>query len=162
MDEQQLQTIFDRLVKELESLNMRWVVDQVSATIEMGKVTTREVPTLKAEGVQTLFDVGDHELMYRSASKAVYPVATPYTSAERLQLLIRAFRRAIVDTIEMQGFIVHFLVEDTDRPVEVSLVAETQAHTLVLDSARTESLMQSASQLDHMLHALELRIAEQK
>jgi hypothetical protein len=104
MNDKDFNEIFIALSDVLRQKDMVWVSDQVNEQIRFGKTESKEIsPQEKVRPRNTLPGI---ELYSRTAGgrkgkKEEFLVSTPYTSKERILLLVDAIEQALVNTNRM-------------------------------------------------------------
>lgn len=100
--QQECLELFLGLSKLMPEFGLEWVMVQVLDQINLGKVVEREIETLKETRHDFFAMEIPERITYGKGPKATYPVTIPYTSAEQLDLLIKAIEQAVVNTELME------------------------------------------------------------
>lgn len=117
--EQECTEIFEQLSKVLSESRLDWITSQVSEEIRIGKTIQRQIETLKDVQESGFATFGDNVGNFKKGPKATYAVTVEYTSEERLELLIDSVRRAVVNTADMEDYLVRFCESDENRPSKI-------------------------------------------
>jgi hypothetical protein len=112
MTEPECQQTYQELVAMLQDLQLGWVVEKVEEQTQWGKMA----------------DTKSVDVPAQTASQAVLTKPETYTEQEQLLLLIDAVERLVVGSIEIEGALVDFLVEETERlqsPITLSFESDS-------------------------------------
>lgn len=99
LTEFEARSVFDELVSILRETNFDWLVDEVSAVIQMGKTETKLVRV--TQEVALLAPGGRPRTRPPRAKTEAFTESLPYSEHEKLALLVRAVRRATVEVAEI-------------------------------------------------------------
>jgi hypothetical protein len=140
MTEPECQQTYQELVAMLQDLQLGWVVEKTEAQVQQGKMADTEALDVPAQ----------------TASQAVLTKPETYTEQEQLLLLIDAVERLVVGSIEIEGALVDFLVEETERlqsPITLSFESDS-VPALTPEDEGLEARRPAIAELRQILQAL--------
>jgi hypothetical protein len=140
MTEPECQQTYQELVAMLQDLQLGWVVEKVEEQIPRGKMADPESMDVPAQ----------------TTSQAVLTKPETYTEQEQLLLLIDAVERLVVGSIEIEGALVDFLVEETERlqsPITLSFESDS-VPALTPEDEGLEARRPAIAELRQILQAL--------
>jgi hypothetical protein len=139
MTDLECQQTYQELVTLLQDLQLGWVVDKVEAQIQRGKMAEEPL-----------------DVPAQAASQAVLTKPETYTEQEQLLLLIDAVERLVVGSIAIEGALVDFLVEETERlqsPITLSFESDS-VPALTPEDEGLEARRPAIAELRQILQAL--------
>jgi hypothetical protein len=140
MTEPECQQTYQELVAMLQDLQLGWVVEKVEEQIQRGKMADTEPMDVPAQ----------------TTSQAVLTKPETYTEQEQLLLLINAVERLVVGSIEIEGALVDFLVEETERlqsPITLSFESDS-VPALTPEGEGLEARRPAVAELKRILQVL--------
>lgn len=137
MNDLECQETYDALQPLLIEAGLDWIVLQVNQHLALGKMTVREVDTLK-DSIPTEDEMPlGLPLRFVRGPRTSYPLAIPYESSERLRALIDAVEEAIINTADFEIHIIAaFGTEITFSPDDSDQI-DNGSRSITQDSART-------------------------
>jgi hypothetical protein len=139
MTEPECQQTYQELVTMLQDFQLGWVVKKAELQIQQGKMAN----------VQLL------DASFKAGSQAGLTDSETHTGQEQLLLLIDAVERFVVGAIEIEGALVDFLSEETERlQSPVTLSFEADAPALTSEDEGLEGRRSAIAELRQILQAL--------
>lgn len=104
MDTGELNALYDQLLDITRELGLGWVAEQVTDEVQLGKILRADFRTLQAERHQNRLIEPDVRAWVPDKRGPKEDVLTiePYSSEDRLLLLLDAVERAVVETAAME------------------------------------------------------------
>ena len=109
MNELEYQEAYNSLVDILNNNGLDWVAAQVAEHIRIGKTIQKEIDTLKEERYPQLFSDDDFQSRFRKGSRDTFPVVIDYEPRERLELLLNAIEKVVLDTAQIESEILDYV-----------------------------------------------------
>jgi hypothetical protein len=139
MTKPECQQIYQKLVTMLQDFQLGWVVEKVESQIQQGKMADMQLLDMSA----------------RNSAQAVLTDSETHTGQAQLLLLIDAVERLVVGAIEIEGALVDFLAEETERlQSPVTLSFEADAPDLTSEDEGLEGRRSVIAELRQILQAL--------
>lgn len=141
MLDQEIRRLFDKLATQLRERGAGTVVDQVIDEITQGKQIIYKTMPRRRETPQ-LFRPENDEVITDRGGRREYAETLQYTPAERLDLLLQALERAIIDAGAIDSELatnyrsVRFVPEQEEESVRTFLVGALGDRTGELDALR--------------------------
>ena len=156
MNKNNFQKTFQELAEILDNLQLKWVVDQVSEQVRLGKAVDKEVTAIEQVRFQEALPglPPDREHKY----KVIFSATAEYTAQERLLLLVDAIKHAVVYTAYMTHEFTHFFDKDKRRFQKVELHPNQIQEPVTFTTQSTASCRDHATHLKELLDALYLQI----
>lgn len=161
MNENDATEYYNAFVGMLNRKNADWVVQQVAEEVRFGKITSGEFSISKIDGVHdsyqnTLFERRGE---YRISKKEKLNQIVPFTPQEKLILLIRAIRRLVIDTSNIQRHVINFAETETKgtniKPDIRFYSEEVNEDTFSLIESRSQINQEAVIKLEGLLAQLE-------
>jgi hypothetical protein len=138
MDSQTAREYFREIVKILEKHNLDWVVAQINEEIRIGKLGKGEFAIVKQSDQDFQTDDTPQQRLFERQSeyrtprkeqskKEKFNVLIPYTDEEKLDILINAVRRLLVETSDIEKAVIDFFRQEGNEnqySAEVSFFSE--------------------------------------
>ena len=110
MTDQECDELYQKIIVILRHKQLTELVDRTVEQVAEGKIVTEDVKTFtevfdSAQG--SLFPSGNVSGRMKPASKSKLPVVVPYSSQERLEILIDVIEQALITPVEIE----HYLAE---------------------------------------------------
>jgi hypothetical protein len=140
MTEPECQQTHQELVTMLQDFQLGWVVKKAESQMQQGKMA----------------DVQLLDASFKAGSQAGLTDSETHTGQEQLLLLIDAVERFVVGAIEIEGALVDFLSEETERlqsPVALSFEADS-VPALTSEDEGLEGRRSAIAELRQILQAL--------
>jgi hypothetical protein len=160
MNDQECIHVFQQLIKIINDNGLGWVAEQVSEQIRIGKTIQREIETLKeGKGLPLFSTVDDYSSKLIKGPRVTFPVTVEYQPNERLELLINAVRQTIVDTADMEHYLVSFLEKNDDAPARIQFYLDEPNSEPKSIGAETIAIRhESSKRLNGLLESLQKEI----
>ena len=139
--EQEIRRLFDKLATQLRERGAATVVDQVIGEITQGKQVIYKT-VRRRTGTGQLYRPENDEAISDRGGRREYAETLQYSSAERLDLLLQALERAIIDTgaidfeLSKNYRSVRFVPEQEEENVRTFRVGALGSNTKDLEALR--------------------------
>lgn len=164
MNAAELDEIFAGLLEILEDSSLGWISLQVKEEIATGRLVVR-VPTTQARYTLEIQEVAP---MYENVTisqsqpltKGAAIATEPYDAHERVQSLVRALRRAVVDSTSIERYVSSYLSEELSMPGAQLFSADDDSADRILLASTNYQAQQSSRQILQLLDQLAARVAD--
>ncbi len=109
MNELDYQEAYDTLVEILNNNGLGWVASQVDEHIRIGKTIQKEIETLKEDRYPQLFSDDVYQSRFRKGARDTFPVVEEYQPRERLELLVDAIEKVVLDTAQIESEVLDYV-----------------------------------------------------
>jgi len=149
---------FDQLERAMNEAGLAWVTTQVAEDLRFGKTRTKRLSVREEKS-----DRFATELLGVSRRSNVTVSATePYSSEEKLRMLVRALEQTTVAIDRMEGVIRNRINRVTEtqewRSIQLVRSDEPDREAVVIHSTATIGRSEKVTELDKLLKALRERI----
>jgi hypothetical protein len=161
MNENDATEYYNAFVEMLNRKNADWVVQQVAEEVRFGKITSGEFSISKIDGAHDSYQNALFERRgdYRISKKEKLNQIVPFTPQEKLVLLIKAIRRLVIDTSNIQGHVINFAEKETKgtniKPDIRFYSEEVNEDTFSLIASKSQINQEAVVKLEGLLSQLE-------
>lgn len=158
MTSEECDLAFDQLERAMNEAGLAWVTTQVAEDLRFGKTRTKRLSVREEKS-----DRFATELLGVSRRSNVTVSATePYSSEEKLRMLVRALEQTTVAIDRMEGVIRNRINRVTEtqewRSIQLVRSDEPDREAVVIHSTATIGRSEKVTELDKLLKALRERI----
>jgi hypothetical protein len=119
MSETECEQAYDQLVLAINDVGLLWLTNQVAEEIRFGRTVTKQVAARPDIPEDLLFEglAEGHR-----KSKVSVSATRPYTSREKLGVLLDALEQTIVATHDMEAAVTHYVSKTAANWISILLV----------------------------------------
>ena len=158
LSDEDARQVYDTLAKSARDIRLDWIVDQVEEQIALGSV---DVKSLAVSERDLFFDEGEiftATPQSRKRTKGTFAVSRPYSSQEKLELLIESLLIGVVELNQVEDELVTFAVSELESStIEFAPEAEVKS-TFRLDTSGHSFRRSASEKLTRLLNELKEEI----